>query len=225
MRFVGVVLALLVVAPAASAGPREDLASASQTTRDTAAAKLRTSFKPTPRAKLDALVAKIKKPGMTKQKTLALLKPYKPQTEGGGAGGGGETILYRIDDSWIIECGFSTRGDGSVLAARLVASVRGVWVEPPKGFTGVWTTYYANGQRSNEITYKDGKYDGTFTSFHQDGSKATVQSYGPNGANGDDTGYHPNGKVAYRGSYKDGKQVGVWTWYDENGKVTSTKQY
>ncbi len=225
MRFVGVVLALLVVARTGHAGPREDLASPSQEKRDAAAAKLRTSFKPTPRGKLDALVAKIQKPGMTKPKALALLKPFKPQMEGGGAGGGGETIQYRIDDSWIVECGFSTRSDASVLAARLVPSVRGVWVEPPKKFTGVWTTYYANGQRSNEITYKDGKYDGTFTSFHQDGSKATVQTYGPNGANGDDTGYHPNGKVAYRGSYKDGKQVGVWTWYDENGKVTSTKQY
>ncbi|HEU0035007.1 MAG TPA: hypothetical protein VFQ53_30485 [Kofleriaceae bacterium] len=222
----GVVIAIAsLVAVDGWASPRTDLESPAQATRDTAAAIVRKTWKPTPRSRYAPLVQAIRKPGMTKPKVLALLTPYKPRMEGAGAGGGGETIVYRLDDAWALECGFSERGKLEVLGVELVESVRDVWVEPPKGFTGVWTTYHANGQRSHEIHYKQGTYDGTNTSFHADGSKAVVQTYGPQGAEGDDIGYHPNGKVAYRGTYKAGKQVGTWTWYDEAGKVTSTKQY
>jgi hypothetical protein len=158
MKLIGVIVALaMVVARPAHASPRTDLESPSQQTRDAAAAKQRKLFKPTPRSKLQHLVKQIKKPGMTKAKTLALLRPYRPTSEGAGAGGGGETILYRIDDSWLLECGFSDRGDGKVLDARLIENVRNVFVEPAKDFTGVWTTYYADGQPSFEITYTAGK--------------------------------------------------------------------
>jgi hypothetical protein len=153
MRVAVVLVGLLGVA---RAGPREDLESPVQATRDTAAAKLRTSFKRTPRSKLTGVVAKIKKPGMTKDKTLKLLEPYHPKSEGAGASGGGETILYRIDEGWLLECAFSTRGDGKVLAVRLVDSIRDVWVEPPKDFTGTWITYLANGQKSHEMRYERG---------------------------------------------------------------------
>jgi len=148
--------AIVLLLGTAHAGPREDLASPSQETRNAAAAKQRTAFKPAPRSKFTSLVAKIKKPGMTKDKTLVLLKPYRPQTEGAGASGGGETILYRIDDSWLLECGFSDRGDGKVLGVRLVSSIRDVWVEPPSDFTGTWKTYLANGKVSHEMHYEHG---------------------------------------------------------------------
>jgi hypothetical protein len=222
---VGVVLALLIAAQSAHASPRDELASPTQATRDAAAEQLRRTFKPTPRKKFVRLLEQVTKPRMTKTKVLALLKPYKPQQEMSGSSGGGVTVMYRIDDSWLIECFFSDRGDDKAFGAELVESTRAIFVEPPRQFTGVWTTYYVNGHRRNKITYKHGAYDGTFTSFHDDGSKAVVQHYGPKGADGEDTGYHPNGRVAYRGTYKQGKQVGTWTWFDEAGKITSTKQY
>lgn len=50
-----------------------------------------------------------------------------------------------------------------------------MWVAPPADFTGVWTTYFANGQRSHEIHYSNGRYSGIFTAFHSNGSKAYVQ--------------------------------------------------
>jgi len=226
-KFVGVVLLVVMFASGDTrAAPHDDLGAASQATRDTAAEQLRATFKRVPRRKFDKLAKAIAKPGMTKPKVLALLKPYHATSEGGGAGGGGETILYRIDDGWILECAFSTRGDANVIGPpRLAESIRNVWVEPPKDFTGIWTTYFVNGQRSHEINYKHGAYAGAFTSFHDDGSKAVVQTYGHKGADGDDLGYHRNGKLAYRGRYEDGKQIGTWTWYDDTGKVTSTKQY
>ena len=153
-----VMLVTLMTFGRAHAGPREDLESPAQATRDAAAAKLRKTYKRTPKSKLAPLVTKIKKPGMTKEKTLALLAPYHPKSEGAGAGGGGETILYRIDDGWLLEAAFSTRGDGKVLAARLLESIRDVWIEPPKDFTGTWITYLANGEKSREMKYDKGTH-------------------------------------------------------------------
>src|SRR5688572_15304632 len=94
----GFVMLLLSVA---SATPRDDLASPSQQVRDAAAEKVRATYKPTPRSRFKRLVKAIQRRGMTKRKVLALLKPYNPTMEGGGASGGGETILFRIDDGWI----------------------------------------------------------------------------------------------------------------------------
>jgi hypothetical protein len=225
MKLVGVVLALLIAVQSAQSAPRDDLSSPSQQKRDAAAATLRKTFKPTPRSKFERLLKQVTEPRMTKTKVLALLKAYKAKLETSASGGGGETAGYRLDDTWMIACHFSDRGDDQAFGAELAQSTQSIFVAPPKRFTGVWTTYYVNGQRSNEITYKDGVYDGTFTSFHDDGSKSVVQHYGPKGADGEDIGYHRAGQVAYRGTYKEGKQVGTWTWFDEAGKVTSTKQY
>ncbi|MEO8703171.1 MAG: hypothetical protein ABI867_24205 [Kofleriaceae bacterium] len=214
-----IALLLVVMTTVADASPRDELASPVQATRDAAAKQIRATFKPSPRAQWDKVVASIKK-GTTEQAMLAQLAPYKPTPEGGAAGGGGSTMSYRIDDSWIIVCAFTT-ADMKLFEIKLVPSVRDLWVEPPKGFTGVWTTYRANGVRSHEIHYQGGTYAGTFTSFHEDGSKSVVQTYGPKGVTGDDTGYYPSGKLAYKGQYLDGKRIGTWTHYDETGKVTS----
>ena len=113
----------------------------------------------------------------------------------------------------------------TVMKVSLQEHLQHVWVEPPEGFSGTWTTYFINGQRSHEIHYAGGRYSGVFTAFRSDGSKACVQHYGPNGAEGEDTGYFPSGRIAYRGFHKDGKQVGTWTHYNEDGSVQSTKEY
>jgi hypothetical protein len=224
---IAVTLALaLALASSAVAGPRDDLASPDQAVRDAAATTLRTTFTRAPRGKFAALAKSLRAKSMTKPKALAKLKRFRAESEGAAAGGGGETVLYRVDDSWIVEVAFSTRSDARVFAARLIESIRYVWVEPPKEFTGRWTTYFVNGHPSHQIHYRNGKYAGTFTSFHDDGSKAVVQNYVDGKADGEDTGFHRgSGKVAYRGVYKAGEQVGTWTWYDESGKVTSTRQY
>ena len=172
-------IALVIVALAgdAAAAPRDEIASPSQATRDAAAQKLRATFKRTPKSKLVRLVKAIKKPGMTKTKTLKLLAPYRPRSEGGGASGGGETIMYRIDPSWILECYFSERDDRVLSAPRLVESLQEHWVEPPADFTGVWTTYLANGQRAHEIHYAHGKPAGTWTRYDDTGAVISTKEH------------------------------------------------
>ncbi len=224
---------LLIVACSvcdAAAPPAKDLSSPIQAKRDSAATSLRASYGPTPRSKWEPMVRKLV-PGMTKAQMMAKFAPRKLVPEGSFAGGGDETARYRIDDDWIIVCAFVDRSirpdmaNGRLVGEpELVASTKHYWVKPPVGFSGTWTVYFANGQKSDEIQYRNGSYFGTFTSFRDDGSKAVVQHYDAKGANGEDTGYHRNGMIAYRGQYKDGKRAGTWTWYDETGKVTSSQE-
>jgi hypothetical protein len=219
----------LVVMLISSTAFADDLASPVQTKRDAAAKQLITSYKPTPKAKLEPVIAGLK-PKSTPQQVLAAFSAYKPTPEGGAASGYMETIQYRLDPQWMAECTFKvkTRGrldkDKQLVKCELVESVAHVWVEPPKDFTGVWTVYFANGQKSHEIHYKNGKYDGDFTSFHDDGSKAVVQHYTARGIDGEEVGYFKSGKVSYRGTYRNGVRTGEWTHYDETGKVTSVEK-
>lgn len=221
MKLAGIVLLWLVAV--AHATPATDLASPSQATRDTAAKVLRASYRPPARATWTRLLASIKL-GSTKPQVVAQLAPYHTTEEMGLAGGGAETVHYRLDDRWLLRCSFSTRGDATLLAVGLTEQLRHVWVEPPAQFTGVWTVYFASGRRSHEIHYENGAYAGVFTSFHPTGRKAVVQTYAAGRIEGDDIGYHPSGRIAYRGRYAGGKRVGTWTHYDGRGKVTSTER-
>jgi antitoxin component YwqK of YwqJK toxin-antitoxin module len=99
-----------------------------------------------------------------------------------------------------------------------------VWVEPPPNFTGLWTTYRVNGQKSDELHYKDGKRDGEITSFYDDGSRAVLTRFVAGIQEGEEIGYFHSGKVSYRGIYKTNAMVGTWTWYNEDGSVQSTQQ-
>jgi antitoxin component YwqK of YwqJK toxin-antitoxin module len=54
---------------------------------------------------------------------------------------------------------------------------------------GKWTTWYKNGQKNEEITFKNGKEDGVHTVWLENGQK---RSYG---------------------TYKDGKKDGVFNYY------------
>lgn len=155
---------------------------------------------------------------------VAQLEQHHATEEMGVAGGGAETVHFRLDDRWLLRCSFSTRGDATLLAVELTAQLRHVWVEPPAHFTGVWTVFFASGRRSHVIHYQDGAYAGAFTSFHPNGAKAVVQTYGAAGIDGADIGYHTNGRVAYRGRHARGQRVGTWTHYDARGQVTSTER-
>lgn len=205
--------------------PRSDLASSAQEMRDTAAKVLLTTYSPPARTNWEPLVAAIKI-GSSKTNVLETIRRFCPdaQAEGGDASGSWCSESYRLDDLWMLECGFLCTSN-TLLRIQLSERLRYVWVDPPPGFTGTWTTYFANGSRSHEIQYKDGKYDGEFTAFRPDGSKCYVQHYAAHGAEGEDTGYFPSGRVMYKGVYKGGKQVGTWTWYSEDGTVTSTKDF
>ena len=198
--------------------PTSDLSSPSQEVRDAAGRILRNTYTPPSREKWDAIIASIK-PGDPLSKVLDAIRPYKPAPapqifDGGGA----SQDSYWLDGLWILRCEYTEPGK-TVIKVSLTEQLRSVYVKPPAGFTGVWTTYYLNGQPQSSIEFKNGRYFGTFTSFSPDGSKSVVQHYDGTGCNGEDTGYFRSGKIMYRAYYRANKESGIWTWYNEDGSV------
>ncbi|HEU4716465.1 MAG TPA: hypothetical protein VFU15_01475 [Bacteroidia bacterium] len=110
--------------------------------------------------------------------------------------------------------------------------------------TGVWTEYYANGNKKSELTYvnnrpnghavmyndngkksEEGTWVGTrwtgpYTLYYDDGTPRQSFNYNQLGRrDGTQTYYHPNGKVAITVDMKDGKETGWKKEYDENGNL------
>lgn len=219
------IFALSLVALTATAADVEELIfqlrSPDQKIRDTAAAELRKAYVPTTRERWEPLVSSIK-PGASKSALLKLLQPTK--SEGGEGTGQSHMETYPLDDCWVVRCWFNN-ADDTMRSIELVERMRTIWVKPPEKFTGSWTSYYVNGQKCNEIQYKDGKYNGTFLWHHSNGARGYVQQYIDHVVDGEDVGYYPSGRLMYRGTYHKGKQVGTWTHYAEDGSVRSTEKF
>ena len=167
-------------------------------------------------------------PGTSKTNVFEMLRPFNVTVEEGSGTGQGHTVGYRLDDAWLLRCSYRNRGhllDGTLIRSELIQRVRHVWVEPPTNFTGVWITYFANGQKAQEINYKDGRYSGEFIAYYSDGPKAYVQHYDRHAAEGPDTGFYRSGRTNYYGLYRTNKQVGTWTWYNEDGSIQSTRDF
>lgn len=212
------------------AAPASDLSSPSQAIRDSAASVLRTNYTAAGRTNWDEVVSKIKK-GDTKATVMALFSDFGPEQESFLEGSTTMTVSYRLDDRWILVCQWEKSADRSGVVAvndKLVSfqaaeQLRGVWVSPPRYFTGVWTTYYVNGQPCLTIHYRSGNYMGEYTSYRPDGTRAYVQNYTARGCDGEETGYYPSGKVLYKGTWTKGFRVGSWVWFNEDGTVKSQK--
>jgi MORN repeat variant len=217
--------AILVILGAGQAwsSPLDDLASPNQATRDAAAKTLRETYVPPLRSHWASLLNQLN-PSMSEAAITDLLRPYHTHREMGDASGGTGYESYRLDDLWLLQCSMNYR-ENTLIQATLEEMLRHIWVEPPPKFSGLWITYYVNGQKSNEINYQNGIYFGEFIAYHDDGSKIYVQHYDQSGCDGDDTGYYPSGKVMYRAHYKNGTPVGIWTWYREEGSISSTQDH
>jgi hypothetical protein len=213
---------LLFQAASAFCSPLSDLSSPSQETRDRAAEILRRGYKAPARDNWEWLLQSVK-PGDAKSKLLDLLRPYDAKFESSFGLGGGVTDSYRLDDLWVLRC-TSRILDSKIHGVELIELMQPVWVEPPPNFTGVWTTYFVNGQKNDEIHYKNGKHFGEFVSFRSDGSKCFVQHFDESGGS-ETTGYYPSGKIEYRAHCKPNEPVRTYTWYNEDGSVSRTEQH
>jgi len=211
----------LLAAPGDAFGPDvlAELSSPQQQVRDAAATRIRKTYRKPARDQWDAALKTIQE-GETKQAIRERLK--LKESEGGIGTGQSHLETFRLDDRWVLRAWFFNEGD-RFRSGEIVEHVRHIWVAPPGNFTGTWVVYFANGQPSHVIEYRNGAYHGTFTSNHPNGTKSVVQHYGPEGADGEDTGYFPSGKVSYRALYRAGKAVGTWVWFNEDGTVRSTQ--
>jgi len=152
--------------------PVTDLSSPSQEIRDSAAKVLRDDYHMPSRKRWEPILAAIKI-GDHYEKIMEIIRPFKATPEMCVAGGSTSSENYRLDDLWLLSCLFRT-SEHTLIRCGLTDFWRNIWVAPPPHFTGIWTTYYANGQRSHEIHYVNGAYEGAFTTYGPDGSSTSV---------------------------------------------------
>ena len=94
--------------------------------------------------------------------------------------------------------------------------------------TGVWRTYFDNGEIKTEISYKGGKKEGTSKLFDQDGKLISINKMKGDTVASDPGGvviidlykeYHASGKVKLVGGLSGGLKSGIFRKYDEEGNL------
>jgi antitoxin component YwqK of YwqJK toxin-antitoxin module len=108
----------------------------------------------------------------------------------------------------------------------LITSTGGLMYAPgsDKPYSGEAVWYYDDGQKSDEVTYKDGKINGLWTCWDKDGQKMTETTFKDGKQDGLKTFWLPYVKDSSELIYKDGQPWdGLRTeWYDSGQKMTET---
>ena len=90
---------------------------------------------------------------------------------------------------------------------------------------GVFIQWYEDGQKKYERTYKDGEEDGLLTIWYEDGQKRSEVTYKDGKIDGLLTCWYEDGQKRLEATYKDGKLNGKWiSWY-ENGQKKQEATY
>ncbi len=84
---------------------------------------------------------------------------------------------------------------------------------------------YKNGVIKMRGILKNGKREGLWKSWYEDGTLWSETTFKEGIKNGATTTYYPNGKKRYEGFYKDDDESGKWIYWRENGEIQSNKNY
>ena len=79
--------------------------------------------------------------------------------------------------------------------------------------------HYPNGVVKLKGTSMDGKREGLWQGFFENGYKASEAEYKNGVRNGDIVVFYRNGLMRYQGRYYDDQRAGIWTFYDALGIV------
>lgn len=77
-------------------------------------------------------------------------------------------------------------------------------------FTGLWTAWYNNGQKSDEGAYIDGRKCGHWMTWHRNGQKESEGEYIKGRQSGHWMDWYDNGHNRSEGSYVNGCESGPW---------------
>ena len=96
-------------------------------------------------------------------------------------------------------------------------------------FAGNNLCKYINGQVKSKGEIKDGKNDGKWIWWHENGQKGLEKNYKDGKLDGKVTGWYNHigldGQIWSERHYKDGKKDGKWTRWHESGQIWSEKHY
>lgn len=88
---------------------------------------------------------------------------------------------------------------------------------------GIFILYGAGGAKMLQGNYHDGRQEGEWTMWYENGRRASLDHYRNGVQNGLHTSWYANGTTSIEGEYHDGKREGVWTSWDPTG-LTNRKQ-
>ena len=115
-----------------------------------------------------------------------------------------------------------------------------------KNFTGQIVKKYKDGQVKSIENFKNGKLNGEFKEFFENGSlfqtgtfkngdMKNIKVFYENGKlkfeqnlkdrKGKYRGYYPNGQLEVEGEVFQGDEIGLWKYYNENGNLSSEGMY
>jgi hypothetical protein len=82
---------------------------------------------------------------------------------------------------------------------------------------GPYNLYRSGGGPMLQGSYHDGKQDGEWTMWYDNGQKGSIDHYKDGVQDGEHIGWYTNGKISAQGMYKDGKREGTWKRWDAQG--------
>lgn len=88
-------------------------------------------------------------------------------------------------------------------------------------FEGKWNAFYQNGLLKYERNYLNNKFHGVIKEYYSNGQLASVGSYINGERNGLHKKWYKNGELKAEIYYIDGKIDGFWKQWDENGNMVS----
>ncbi|MBA3902027.1 MAG: hypothetical protein H0X62_17780, partial [Bacteroidetes bacterium] len=86
-------------------------------------------------------------------------------------------------------------------------------------------TYYENRAVKMEGNMIDGKKEGKWMAFHENGMPWSETSFEDGISEGPTTTWYPSGVKHYTGAYKNGQRSGNWKFYDEDGALEKEENY
>ena len=86
-------------------------------------------------------------------------------------------------------------------------------------------SYYPGKKPQMEGEFKNGKRDGKWTFWYENGNKWSEGFFKDGKSEGKRTTYYENGKIRYEAFYRSDERVGTWRFYDENGKFLKEVKY
>ncbi len=84
---------------------------------------------------------------------------------------------------------------------------------------------YKNGVIKMKGLMKDGKREGLWKSWYEDGTPWSQTTFSAGIKNGATTTWFPNGKKRYEGFFLNDIESGKWKYWDENGKEQLVKDF
>jgi antitoxin component YwqK of YwqJK toxin-antitoxin module len=90
---------------------------------------------------------------------------------------------------------------------------------------GVYLEQYPNGIKKIEGKMENGRREGIWYAWYEDGTMWSTAHYHNGLRNGYSVLYYPDGTKRIEGSYRNGKQVGTWQFWDVAGKITKEINY